>query len=520
MDLPGKPIQFVPYDFKPLMDQEDMYTLISKKPAVKSQRVQPFRKRQQNTFQRDAYSSITVTAPNNNAETTAEQTAHVRPTDRASNFQGRVEKGFRITFKNQEPPRSKPSSIQKKAESRSLQSSSRRGFVLPGQASNRVNSTEGSSILYSAFQDTQEDWRSTPRTRSPKVKSPCGGAKLQDENAELHMPYDPIEVLLHFLRSTGCLHAYSNIQEVQEVSAILLERLLLSVPRPSIRTIHKSINIHKDSPSSFRMVEIERNEDIRVSGRLPDYGRKQGSVFERNTQGILQALRAWTQDQRRKFIYVPVPINHPSRNGDKYQRNDSESSLKQDSGSSTRSQQTSELWENDIEMSGELYRESPVDVGGTSSYKTNALPTSGAQEPLSFYTEFMDFDGDPDEVSNRQSIILEERAEVMKWSLFLAGNSRNGDIYRLQGHRMGSCNRQLDVLGILEKIGGEDADQRQGTFDRTIRPENKRRGRKISVSLLIQHNNTILCEEVWRSNLYETTWNCREILVALPQDQH
>ncbi|OLY80271.1 hypothetical protein AYI68_g5636, partial [Smittium mucronatum] len=191
-------------------------------------------------------------------------------------------------------------------------------------------------------------------------------------------------------------------------------------------------------------------------------------------------------------------INNPFRNGDKYQRNGIEISLKQDSGSSTRSQQTSERWENDIEMSGELYRECPVDVGGTSSWQANSSPTSGAQEPLSFYTEFMDVDGDSDEVSNRKPIILEERAEVIERFLVLNGNSRNGDIYRLQRHRMGSCNRPPDVLGIVNKIGGEDAHQRQGNFERTIRPETKERVRKIS----------------------ETTGNRRENLVVLPQDQH
>ncbi|OLY84134.1 hypothetical protein AYI68_g1715 [Smittium mucronatum] len=258
------------------------------------------------------------------------------------------------------------------------------------------------------------------------------------------------------------------------------------LPRPSVWTIPKSFNLHKDSPSSFRTVQIERNEDICVSGKPPDYGREKESVFERDTH---------------EFIYVPVPKNHPSKNGDKYQRNETESSFMQDSGCSTRSQQTSERCENYIEVSGKLYRERPVDAGCNSSWQTNASLTSGAQEPLSFYTEFMGVDGDPDESSNRKPIILEERAEFMELSLVLAENSRNGDIYRLQRHRMGSCNGPPGVLGIVDKIGGEDAHHRQGNFDRIIDPEAKER-------------------EVRRNNLYETTGNHRENLVALPQDQH
>ncbi|OLY81271.1 hypothetical protein AYI68_g4626 [Smittium mucronatum] len=69
MDLPGKPIQLVPSDSKPLMDHEEMDTLISKKPACTA--------------------ATLLRRHNNNAATNAEPTGHVRPTDRASNFQGR-----------------------------------------------------------------------------------------------------------------------------------------------------------------------------------------------------------------------------------------------------------------------------------------------------------------------------------------------------------------------------------------------------------------------------------------------
>ncbi|OLY79675.1 hypothetical protein AYI68_g6248 [Smittium mucronatum] len=90
---------------------------------------------------------------------------------------------------------------------------------------------------------------------------------------------------------------------------------------PSAWAIPKSLDIQEDSQPSFRMVQIEKNEDIGIS-------------------------------------------------------------------------QTSELWENDIEMSGELYLESPVDDGGISPRNTNASSASGARQPLSFYTQFMDVDSD------------------------------------------------------------------------------------------------------------------------------
>ncbi|OMJ17049.1 hypothetical protein AYI70_g6220, partial [Smittium culicis] len=72
LDLPGKPNQLVESENKPLMDQEAFEALITKKPAAKRQRVQPFRKRQQSTTSKESYSSNTVTALNTAAATTAE----------------------------------------------------------------------------------------------------------------------------------------------------------------------------------------------------------------------------------------------------------------------------------------------------------------------------------------------------------------------------------------------------------------------------------------------------------------
>ncbi|OMJ11130.1 hypothetical protein AYI70_g9907, partial [Smittium culicis] len=58
LDIPGKPTQLVEPENKPLMDQEALDALIAKKPATKRQRVQPFRKRQQNL--QEAFMNILV----------------------------------------------------------------------------------------------------------------------------------------------------------------------------------------------------------------------------------------------------------------------------------------------------------------------------------------------------------------------------------------------------------------------------------------------------------------------------
>ncbi|OMJ13777.1 hypothetical protein AYI69_g8856 [Smittium culicis] len=82
LDLPGKPTQLAESDTKPLMDLEVLDTLISKKPVVKRQHVQPFRRRQQNTIPNDTYSSNTATAQSTNAATTAEANSSNRTADR------------------------------------------------------------------------------------------------------------------------------------------------------------------------------------------------------------------------------------------------------------------------------------------------------------------------------------------------------------------------------------------------------------------------------------------------------
>ncbi|OMJ14338.1 hypothetical protein AYI69_g8640 [Smittium culicis] len=101
----------------------------------------------------------------------------------------------------------------------------------------------------------------------------------------------------------------------------------------------------------------------------------------------------------------------------------------QDQRSSTRGQKTSECWPDDIEMSGELYWESPSNVDRSPTWPSNAPTTPGTQELLSVDIEIMDIDSEADEPSHPEPIILEEPAEIMERSIVLASDPGIGDLH-------------------------------------------------------------------------------------------
>ncbi|OMJ14704.1 hypothetical protein AYI70_g7726 [Smittium culicis] len=85
LDLPDKPTQLVDSDTKPLMDQEALDFLISKKPMAKRKRAQPFRRRQQNTISKDTYSSKTATTQSANSATAAEANSSNKTANQTQN---------------------------------------------------------------------------------------------------------------------------------------------------------------------------------------------------------------------------------------------------------------------------------------------------------------------------------------------------------------------------------------------------------------------------------------------------
>ncbi|OMJ13744.1 hypothetical protein AYI70_g8326 [Smittium culicis] len=128
----------------------------------------------------------------------------------------------------------------------------------------------------------------------------------------------------------------------------------------------------------------------------------QGSVPNEHALILLQALGAWVQGQLRKI--------------DDYASH----SANQDPGSPTQSQQISQRWPDDIEMSGELHWQGPVDVSRPATWETDAKSTIRTQEQSSFSIKPIDIDSNADETGNTEPVFVEEPANVMERSIVLS----------------------------------------------------------------------------------------------------
>ncbi|OMJ19377.1 hypothetical protein AYI69_g6643 [Smittium culicis] len=544
LELPGKPTQLVEPDAKPLMDQEALDALISKKQAAKRQRIQPFRKLQKSSNNKNSIISNSITAQSTNAVTTAEATSNHKTSDRQSNFPGRgspvggrlsmfisawsrltdsrmvrniVERGFRIPFKS---PHS-PTPISKGARrapfemggtwrwpfgptpSESLSNTT--ADVTPSSVQEKVGpggqQTEGSRLLQPAVHDPEKERRPQTSLGPPQAQPICREAELQDGDSIIHLPHGPQKRLFEVSRTPGCIHAYP-------------------VRCPAIRAITELVGFHQGSSPSFKMGQAPRNANLSIFGRPTNHERIQGCVCENHTQDILQAPGAWIQDPRREIVYIPIPIYHTSGDGNKHTGYDTEGSENQDPRSSTRGQQTSERWPDDIEMSGELYWESPSNVDRSPTWPSNAPTTPGTQELLSVDIEIMDLDSETDEPIHPEPIKLEEIAEIMERSIVLGREPGIGDLHGLQRFSVGDCGRPSHILRIMDTIRGEDAHKRQGTDDDLLCTQAQECDRTRGFILLGKHNRTLVQKEIRGNYFPRTAQNNRENLFTLSEDQY
>ncbi|OMJ26897.1 hypothetical protein AYI69_g3689 [Smittium culicis] len=164
--------------------------------------------------------------------------------------------------------------------------------------------------------------------------------------------------------------------------------------------------------------------------------------------------------------------------------------------------------------------EGPIDVDCSSSWVTFASPSLGAQEQSAVHVEVMDIDGNSDEASNPEPAVLEEQTGVMEWAVILARNTRARDLYRIQKHSMGNCCGYLLLLWSLEHTTDEDAHQCKRATEGTLCSEAQKGHWQIGVSLLRQHNHTLVHQEVRMHNLLRTIGDLKMDLVTLPENQN
>ncbi|OMJ20878.1 hypothetical protein AYI70_g3816 [Smittium culicis] len=325
--------------------------------------------------------------------------------------------------------------------------------------------------------DNQEDWGSPTCPRPPQAQPLGGGTEFQDGDADLHLPYDPPKRQSHVSGSAGCIYAHSDVQEVQEVSALPMERTFASVPRLAIRSITEPVGFHQDSPPGSGM------------------GQSEGSMRNQYVLNLLQALGAWIQFQFIKVLNNAIPTNHTSRNGYKHQRNVIQGAFDQDERSSTRGQQATGYWPIDIKMPHELYWEDQIDLYCYSPWDTHASP-------------------------NPEPAVMEEPTSVMERAVILARNTRARNLYRFQRHSTGNCCGSPLLLWSLNHTTEEDAHHYKGTTDGTLCSEAQEGCGQIGFSLFRQHSNTLVHQEIRRHNLFRTIGDLRTDLFTLPENQN
>ncbi|OMJ22129.1 hypothetical protein AYI70_g3061 [Smittium culicis] len=485
LKLPGKPTQLVDPETKPLMDQEALDALISKKSAAKRQCFQPFRKRQQSSNNKNSISINIATAQSTNASTTAEANSSNRtawPPVKFSRKGSRPQEGVSLETQNSPPPMGSEHSregiqnpfqelppcrsgievvrYENSAESRIFAGDDLDSGAAPiSKGALRVHS----KLLHPAVHDPEKDWKPQTSLRPPQAQPKCGGAELQDGDPVVHLPHGPQKRIFYVLRPTGCTHAYP-------------------VSGPTIRVITEPVGFHQDSSPSLTMGQVPRNANLSIFGRPTNHGRIQRGINDE------------------KSSTSPYQSIYTSEDGNKHPGNDAEGFENQDTGPLTRGQQNSECWPDDIEMSSELYWESSSNVNRSPAWPPNASTTPGAQEILPVDIENMDFDSETDESSHPEPIILEEPAEIME--------------------RVGDCGRLSNILRIIDTIRGEDVHKRQGTDYGFVCTQAKECDRTDVVSLLGQHNHAILSKEIRRNDFTRTARNSRENLVTLLEDQY
>ncbi|OMJ27158.1 hypothetical protein AYI69_g3417 [Smittium culicis] len=137
--------------------------------------------------------------------------------------------------------------------------------------------------------------------------------------------------------------------------------------------------------------------------------------------------------------------------------NDTQGSVNQDQGSLTRGKQATKRWENDVEMSRELYWESPVNVDCTASGSPYASPTSRIKESITVDAEIMEIDSHPKETCHSEPIDLSE-------SPTRTSNNNSGDT------NVEVCHLFSGTIGPINLAAGPSArkDDHDGSKKRKI----------------------------------------------------
>ncbi|PVU92303.1 hypothetical protein BB561_003915 [Smittium simulii] len=258
MELPGRAPQLIESAIKPLIENEQLNTLLAAKNSERKSRStrgkRPFQQLQQ-------YANGYAPAPAQNvqpADVNSGKTikrALIRARKRV------LSRRTPICFEPLHSPTSfyASSSIQEKDDKRCQQNIDSRSIVLIGKESNRGSQIKNSRILQPAFYYPKENWGFETSTRLEELKQACSGDPLQDGVAKIGLQSNKIKGLHDMAGSGGCIHAYIDPQIMQEILEVPMERKEVPVQGTSIWSDTEPLYIHKDFTAGNNMGQTARD---------------------------------------------------------------------------------------------------------------------------------------------------------------------------------------------------------------------------------------------------------------------
>ncbi|OMJ24743.1 hypothetical protein AYI69_g4527 [Smittium culicis] len=444
MNIPWKPKQLAGNVAKPLFDLELMDKAISTiNPAKKSIFRKPFQMRQQYGTYRPPSSSNT-TAQTIQCGQTSDNPTYSFPSEPPSlGPPHNVQESLGATHGQLVAPNTDNSSspVQEEAESGS-QSGTDRGNSPPIiQESNIGGRLIKPGVLQSTLLYPQEDRAAEASLGFKKPEQVCSGKELQNGVSQPNLQVNQEEGLYDVLRSERRLPPHPDTQSLSKVLTFHLE-----CKQFQLRVLPFGLSL---SPHTL-------NKVLRPA------------IYRRGPE---QAHEIWAPGKLRQVGDSADTNDKSPGNYHKFLGDDSQ---------------------------GAKGEAQAMSVSATRSPHAEATPR--AQELLSQDNYFMEIDGPLDEISGPKPSIFERPVGQMELPVLSPRDTRDRGLYRCQRHGEGDIFRLQFLLLFMESITGVDAYQRQRAIDNIVRIPAPECCWSLCASLLRQHNDLGMRQEIWRSN--------------------
>ncbi|OMJ29738.1 hypothetical protein AYI69_g734 [Smittium culicis] len=396
----------------------------------------------------------------------------------------------------------------------------RRSICTSSKESHCRSIHELSWILLQPIHDTQEDRGSKTGTGFERAEHSSREAKLQDGDIRIHMQIDSQEGLANIDRPGGCVSPFTNTQDLPKIPQVFMERKALSVQGASIRTSLKPTSVHEDIETGTAMGKILGDTNFSVLRRPSDNGRVETDMREQHQYGFEKIKGIGLPYKTIEVVSNPQSINPTPWNADKYSPYDSQSSTPEIPGLETRSEKTDKRRNFNATSSCVIHRQGSDDVYSLVARETNAATPTGAEKQLFIEYKGLKIDCQSNSTCNKHTKVVGRKTSRVERSVFLTGDSRNGDIYRCQRHGMGySCGIEI-LLRFMESVTEITPYQREGVVNRLVCNQALVCRCTICIDLFRQYHYAFVRKKVWGDYFIKLVGDFRKAMVSLPGDQY